>query len=98
MGMLDELVEKISVDIEQKKGNILKSRLTELGLLDEFNKEANEVMRFRNFVCEKSQFTETWWYNDGTNQGLRIITFDATPNFTSFESNDYSTSFSFRYY
>ena len=61
-------------------------RLEKLGI--ELDAEAERRKRFKSFVVEYNDHEETYWYNDGSETGLRIVTFKkAQSNFDLKEPN-----------
>jgi len=72
-GIAETLTKELVNDIEQKKENVLFERLKKLGIQNEILDDKNR--RFKRFVREISQGKETIFYNNGSPEGLRIITF-----------------------
>lgn len=60
-------------DLNRKKNDIIMQRLDELGI--KIDLEIEQRRRFKNFVVEYNDTEETYWYNDGSETGLKIITF-----------------------
>ena len=60
-------------ELNKKKDAIIMHRLEKLGI--EIDIEAEQRRRFKNFVVEYNDTGETYWYNDGSETGLRIATF-----------------------
>ncbi len=79
--MFDELIK----DFVKKKEEIVQDKINELGI--EFSFEEEKRRRFKNFLIETTEDgEETYWYNDGSDQGLRIVTFRMrTPDICNIE-------------
>lgn len=67
-----EVIDEIN-KINKKKDAVIMKRLSELGIDTDI--ESEKRRRFKRFVVEHSYTEETYWYNDGSESGLRIITF-----------------------
>lgn len=75
MGYIDEITTDIIKKLNADKEEIVKSRLVEAGIELDYEKEKSK--RFKSLVVEiNSMNSETYWYNDGTEEGLRIVTFE----------------------
>lgn len=62
--------------VEQKKGEVLREKLQEKGIdINEMSADKNRI--FKKFAVHYTPETnaETYYYNDGTDSGLRIVTF-----------------------
>jgi len=71
--MQQRMVGEMSERLTKKKDAVITQRLVELGIQIDMNAERNR--RFKNFVIERNDTKETYWYNDGSETGLRIVTF-----------------------
>ena len=58
---------------------ILKERLDSLGI--HIDLEEEKIRRFPNLLMEKFENTHTYYYNDGSIEGLKIVTFKTGVNF-----------------
>lgn len=75
-----EIISNMIIEINRKKETIIMQRCEKLGI--EMDAEAEQRRRFKRFVVEYNDTEETYWYNDGSETGLRIVTFKkAQPNF-----------------
>ncbi len=70
---LREMHEKLVEDLENKKLEIVKSRLKELGYTIDFQLEASK--RFKCLTSVTNGDEETVYFNNGTNDGVRVVTF-----------------------
>lgn len=74
------LVEKIN----KQKDDVLINRLKKLGIELDLKKEKDS--RFKSLICETQECKETWWYKNGTESGVRVVTF--VQGEQDFDSND----------
>ncbi len=85
MDFLQDKIQELAAIIDKQKEDVIKQRLSELNItLDEQN-EKNR--RFKNFVCEIKGDKESYYYNDGSLSGIRVVTFvsDVNQNPMKFE-------------
>ncbi len=78
--IMQECIGKIMLDIQEKKTNVIKERLKTLNIEIDFKHERER--RFKLITCETSNelySNETYYYNDGSKEGIRIVTFTETP-------------------
>lgn len=69
---ITDYMERLRRDIEARKDAILSVKLDELGV----DLEQEKQKRFPNIQCiVNGKGEETWYYNDGSEQGKEIITF-----------------------
>lgn len=83
-------------DFEKKRMELIQNRLSELGISLDIAEEAKR--KFKRFVYEIKGNEETLYYNDGSENGLRIITFVRIQNPVSFDSNMAKLSIEYKYY
>lgn len=79
-----EIVRNLANQITEKKQTVIKQRLQSLGLssiLDGLQKR-----RFKRIQCEKHPDREEWWIDNGTTDGLLLVTFYEVKN--GFEYDD----------
>ena len=75
-----QIIGDMIAELNKKKEAIIMQRLEKLGI--EIDVEAEQHRRFKRFVVEYNDQEETYWYNDGSETGLRIVTFKKPqPNF-----------------
>ncbi len=70
---MQKRIQSFIAETNLKKIEIIKNRLAELNI--EFDEETEKGRRFKRLVCIIEDDTETYYYNDGTPQGLRIVGF-----------------------
>lgn len=70
---IQDLTVRIASDIEEKKGNIILQRIKDAGF--EFDFEKEKTARFKKLAVENKCGSETWYYNDGSENGFRLVTF-----------------------
>jgi len=68
-----EIISDMIIEINRKKEDVIKQRCEKLGI--KLDAETEQKKRFKSFVVEYSDTEETYWYNDGSETGLRIVTF-----------------------
>jgi hypothetical protein len=68
-----KLIGEVIDEINKKKDAVIMQRFAELGI--EIDIEVEKRRRIKRFVVEHNETEETYWYNDGSESGLRIITF-----------------------
>ena len=62
-----------------KQNSVLMERLDLLGI--KLDLEEEKIRRFPNLLVEKFENTRTYYYNDGSIEGLKIVTFKTGINF-----------------
>ena len=78
--MEEELINDLAKRINLEKENIINNRLKELMINVDY--EAVKKMRFKPFITERNEDSETIYYNDGSIDGLRVVTFKNKVNLT----------------
>ena len=68
-----EMFEGLAQDLARQKEKILLSKLKEMGISAPLLLQENK--RFKDFIREVHGNEETYYYNDGSNEGHRIVTF-----------------------
>jgi valyl-tRNA synthetase len=71
---LDQQIAEMVNNINQQKQAILDSKLEEKGFKIDWEEEA--FGRFPKLIKAVQGNKETWYYNDGTKEGIRIVTFE----------------------
>lgn len=73
--LIEQISEKLANDLAKKMEKIVKERLQFHGIELDFELESRR--RFKSLIREilDDGDEETYWYNDGSEQGLRIVTF-----------------------
>lgn len=74
---IEILVEKVSSELTTKKDNLLKDKLAELGI--KIDLEIESKKRFKSLVRESQGYLEHIYFNDGSEEGQKIITFVHKP-------------------
>lgn len=70
---VQELVAMQIRKIQEGKERIIKERLNSIGINIDIEKEKNR--RFKTMLVELSDGEETYYYNDGSVDGVRVVTF-----------------------
>lgn len=86
INLQNDLVSKISSEIDAKKKQILLDKLSLLGV--ELNLELEEKRRFKILFMESTQNEQTIYYNDGSIDGIRVVTFCMIDTFPSYDLDD----------
>lgn len=74
-----ELYYNIESKLTQEKERILQDTIAMLGINIDWRLE--QIRRFKSFTQEVQGNKTTIWYNDGSIEGLRIITFEVNISF-----------------
>ena len=70
----DKTITNLMENINEFKKEILLSKLRSKGIVLDLEIEAKS--RFKSIVVETQLNKETWYYNNGTLEGQRIVTFE----------------------
>lgn len=90
----EELTTKMIADLHKQREKLLFDRLLKLGI--EIDIKTEERRRFKSLSKEYKGDKETIYYNDGSERGLRIITFVTKQ--LPFDVNNMSMSCETSYY
>jgi len=69
----EDLIKEMTNKIQVQRGNLINNKLKELDIDIDF--KAEQHRRFKRICIEYRDNEETVYYNDGSKQGLRVITF-----------------------
>jgi hypothetical protein len=69
----NELISDLAQQIINKKTDIILTRILEID--PNFDIEIEKKSKFKKIVCLINKNEETYWYNDGSLNGVRLITF-----------------------
>ena len=95
--LMQEATSKLINDIYEKRNRIISERLKEIVGIDlDIKAEANR--RFKRIAIELNGNEETIYFNDGSEQGKRIVTFVKKDNPLTFETNRSQMSVEYSYY
>lgn len=98
-----DAISRMYTELEQKKEEVIRAKLLEMGKSEDFI-DSQKTRRFKDIACERvdslQKSEETWWLNDGSETGQRIVTFVMVKGFPSFDSsmNHVSMGFKYEYY
>lgn len=85
-----EIISNLQKDMEIRKEDLLLRKIQDFDLLKGFDLKKEYLKRFPKIKGERitkdSRIEETYYYNDGTDDGLRLITF----------VTNYSANYSFK--
>ena len=80
MDYLNDSIKELAKNINAKKDAVIIDALKANGI--DFDLESEKYKRFKSLTVETQGDKETWYYNDGSKDGLRIITFETVkPDF-----------------
>ena len=71
--LMQEAISKLTADIHERRQGLILGRLNEFGI--EIDLEKEKRRRFKSLSIEHNGEEETIYYNNGSENGLRIITF-----------------------
>lgn len=77
-GLENRIINDMISDINKKKESAIFKRLDDLDI--NINIEDEKNRRFKRILIEQKGNEETYWYNNGSTEGIRIITFITTPS------------------
>tara|TARA_R110000796_G_scaffold37783_1_gene95553 strand:- start:111 stop:419 length:309 start_codon:yes stop_codon:yes gene_type:complete len=86
-----ETIRKMSGDIARKKEAIILKRLKSLGI--DIDMKIEDKRRFSRLSLESNGVGQTLYYNDGSVDGLRVVTFVQTQK--PFNPNDKNPTFGY---
>lgn len=91
--IMEDAIKKLAL----KKEEVIKERCTALGIEYDLDKEYKK--RFKSFVIEMQGSKETLYYNDGSQSGIRVVTFELiTDDSTSIANNKFEFQTKLKYY
>jgi len=92
--LMQEATSKLLNDIYEKRNKIITERLKEIVGIDlDIKSEANR--RFKRLAIEYNGNEEIIYFNDGSEQGKRIVTFVKKDNPLTFETGQMSVEYSY---
>ena len=95
--LMQKATTKLINDIHDKRNKVITERLKEIVGIDlDINAEANR--RFKRLAIEYKENEETIYFNDGSDQGKRIVTFVKKENQLTFEPDRCQMSMEYSYY
>jgi hypothetical protein len=95
--LMQEMTTKLANDIEQKRNKVITERLKEIVGID-LNIEEEAKRRFKRFAIEYNGNEEIIYFNDGSEQGKRIVTFVRDEQPLSFEFDKCEMRVGYSYY
>lgn len=88
---------KLAADIQKKKDKIITDRLKEIVGIDlNIKEEANRT--FKRIAIKHYGNSEIVYFNDGSIEGKRIVTFIKVEQPTNFENDAYEVSVKYKYF
>lgn len=95
--LMQDVTSKIISDIQEKRNQVITERLKEIVGID-LNIEEEAKRRFKRFAIEYNGNEETIYFNDGSIEGKRIVTFVRKENPLTFETDRCQMSVAYSYY
>ena len=95
--LMQEVVGKIVKELQRKKESIIKERLKEIVGI-EIDAEEEQKRRFKRFAIEYKGNEETIYFNDGSINGKRIVTFVKKDNLIDFDNDKFKLNTYYSYY
>lgn len=84
MDIQEKIIKEMASDLEAKKKQVLLNRLSELNI--DLDLEKEQKRRFKSLQSVSESFdTETIYYNDGSEDGLRVVTFQRIDSFPTMD-------------
>lgn len=90
------MIEKFMTDAKAKKDKVIKEKLLEHGI--DFNLENEQKRRFKSIMVEHVNNEETYYYNDGSISGFRIVTFKTSYPEFDFSNQEHKVFISITHY
>ena len=79
--VINDLCKKIS----RQKDDLIQSKIKEI--CHDFNIEDEGKRKFKRIIVQREEDKETWYFNDGSISGKRIITFETVTSSNFHDSN-----------
>jgi len=95
--LMQDVTSKLISDIQEKRNQVITERLKEIVGID-LNIEEEAKRRFKRLAIEYNGNEETIYFNDGSIEGTRIVTFVRKENPLTFETDRCQMSVSYSYY
>lgn len=94
---MDEIMNKVVRELQAKKEQVIKDKFAEKGFAHLL--ENIEKRRFKKVVVEHWEDCEKWFADDGTDEGLLIVTFlNSEPLFTKNPDREFKMTTEIKYY
>jgi len=95
--LMQEATSKLISDIHEKRNKVITERLKEIVGID-LDIKAEARRRFKRLAIEYKGSEETIYFNDGSEQGKRIVTFVKKDNPILFETDRCQMSVEYSFY
>ena len=95
--LMQDVTSKLINDIQEKRNKVITERLKEIVGID-LNIEEEAKRRFKRLAIEYNGNEETIYFNDGSIEGERIVTFVRKDNPLTFETDRCQMSVEYSYY
>lgn len=95
--LMQDVTSKLINDIQEKRNQVITERLKEIVGID-LNIEEEAKRRFKRLVIEYNGNEETIYFNDGSIEGKRIVTFVRDEQPLNFEFGKFEMRVGYSYY
>jgi len=95
--LMQEMTTKLVNEIEQKRNKVITERLKKIVGID-LNIKEEAKRRFKRLAIEYNKNEETIYFNDGSIEGKRIVTFVTKETPLTFETDKCQISVVYSYY
>ena len=96
MDELNEITNQLYQKMVADKERVVYKKIKELGI--DFDVDVEKKRRFKSIICCQYTAEETYYYNDGSVEGLRIVTFIQKVNDINFNDDVSKLGFEIKYY
>lgn len=94
---IEQIQNTIRMDIQAKKDKIIKDKFAEKGFAHLL--ENLETKRFKRVLVEQSNECEKWYADNGTDEGVLIVTFlTPIPTLKDSPENEFTITAEIKYY
>jgi len=95
--LMQEVTDKMVKDLQQKRETIIREKLKEIVGI-EIDIEEEQKRRFKRLSIEYKGSEETIYFNDGSINGKRIVTFVRKDSPVNFDNNEFKINTEYSYY
>ena len=95
--LMQKVTKDMVKDIQKKREAVIREKLKEIVGID-IDIEEEQKRRFKRLAIEYKGNEETIYFNDGSIEGKRIVTFVRNEQPINFDSNNFKMSVNYSYY
>ena len=93
---MQDYILELALSIDKQKTDVIKTRLNDLGITIDW--ELEKTRRFKSITNEQHPDRDEYYYNDGSEKGVRIITFEEVRDEVDFTNYEFSLGIKYKYY